>query len=82
MNKEQMKNAGYYDAFGACYRFLQRFGEVQDNQRFWDDAAREASNISQRYRGTQANALTTGVLLAIYDELERSYYAKYPNGGT
>lgn len=82
MTKEQMQATGYHGSFGDCYRFLQRYGEVSNKETFWDAAAAEAVAIVNKYEGTPASNLTAGIMLAIYDELERRYTTKYKSGGT
>lgn len=70
MTKEQMQETGYHSAFFDCYHFLRRFGEVEDNDHFWNDAAAEATTIAKKREGTALEGLTNGLLSVIYDEPE------------
>lgn len=76
-----MQEYGYYGAIGDCYNYLQRFCDVMDSEQYWNGAVAEASRISRNYENTQVGKLTTAVLVAIFDELQRKYEAKY-RGGT
>lgn len=80
LTKKQMQEYGYYGAFGECYTYLQRFCDVMDSEQYWNAAVAEASRISRQYGNTQAGKLTTAVLVAIFDELQRNYEVKYQGG--
>lgn len=70
MTKQEMQEFGYHSILLDCYRYLQQFGKVIDNDAFWSDAATAASGLSRKYAGTPVEKLTNALLLAIYDELE------------
>ena len=73
MTKEQMQGTGYHGAFLDCYHFLRRFGEATGGEEFWRTTTAEARTISQKYEGTVAGKLTTALLRACLDEMERKY---------
>lgn len=71
MTREEMKEGGFYNAFGDCYRFLQRFGKVTADDAFWQAVTAAGSEISRRYDKTPAAKMTNAILIAVYNELER-----------
>lgn len=71
MTREQMEKSGYHDVLLDTYHFLRKYGVVEDNDRFWNDAATEATAIAKKREGTPLESLTNALLNVVYDELER-----------
>lgn len=73
MNAAMMQQRGYTQLFRDCFNLLQKYGQVESNDKFWEDACMEFSGTAQRYQNEETSALATGILLACYDELARQW---------
>lgn len=59
--------------FAQAWNFFKKFYDVQDNEQYWDAVVQEAGQIIENYN----YPLCKAVILAIIDELDRKYKAKY-----
>lgn len=67
MSAQEMRDGGYYELFGAIYRFLQNSSGTND----WNAIVSDADKLCARYNGTALGSLSNELTLCVVNELER-----------
>lgn len=70
--KSDLKAEGYYDLYGAVYRFFQKYDDISTIEE-WAEASSDFIAMGRKYRGTPLEELAQDLMVATYKELEKRY---------
>lgn len=60
-----------YDAYGDLFRFHRDFGIPEKNDEYWDELLAKASEITNRYKGTEMEEIITNHLVTLMNKLNK-----------
>lgn len=69
------KETVYWKIYGDIFALHKKFSEPVESDEFWNALVAEADSLCRKYRASPEGEFAKKLLLAILEEIERSYKA-------
>lgn len=76
-----LKNTPYWSIYMDVFNLHKKFSEPVESDEFWNALVAEADSLCRKYRASSEGEFAKKLLLAILEEIERSYKATNVHNG-